>query len=398
MNTGKLMGLAVAAVAALGIALWLSGERAPVREVDVGTALIPGLEAGLNNITQISIRNAEAGTTLVRNDQTWGVAERSGYPADVAKLREQLIKLARAKLLEPKTANPANYARLGVEDPMSPEAGGVMLSIDGVGDPIHLVIGDYTARAGDGTYVRFVDKEQSWLAGANLSLDAEVAGWLTKEVMNISSDRIAAVRLTYPDENSLKISKANADETNYSVEALPDGRELTSDSAPNSIANALSSLRLDDVRDSADVDLATEAVTTSVYETFDGLRITASGFESEDKRFVAFEVAFADELIPAEEPADEAETEGEADGDGDGEGEGEGEESGDNASELNALDESASQETRAEIVARVQAEAQALQEKVNGWVFEVPSYKYTNLTKPVEELLKPLEESADEAG
>lgn len=379
MNTGKLIGLAVAALAALAIALWLSGERAPIRETDVGTPLIPNLEAGLNDITQISIRNAESGTTLVRNEETWGVAERAGYPADVTKLREQLIKLARAKLLEPKTANPDNYARLGVEDPMSADAGGVMLSIDGVGDPIHLVVGNYTARAGDGTYVRFLDQEQSWLAGANLSLDAEVPGWLTKEVMNINADRVAAVELTYPDESTLRISKASADAANYVADALPEGRELTADSAPNAIANALSSLRLDDVRSSADTDFNTQSVTRSVFETFDGLRITASGFESEEKRYVAFDVAFADELIPAEEPA----AEDEASSDDVPQGE---------------TDAEPAQESRAETVARVQAEAQALQEKVNGWVFEIPSYKYTNLTKPVEELLKPLEEAQAEAG
>lgn len=376
MNTGKLVGLAVVAVAALAVALWLSGERAPVRETEVGKPLIPNLEAGLNDITQISIRNAEAGTTLVRNEETWGVAERAGYPADVAKLREQLIKLARAKLLEPKTANPDNYARLGVEDPMSADAGGVMLSIDGIGDPIHLVVGDYTARAGDGTYVRFLDQEQSWLAGANLSLDAEVAGWLTKEVMNVSADRIAAVALTYPDETTLRIAKASADDANYVPDALPEGRELTADSAPNSIANALSNLRLDDVRAGSDIDLTAQSVTKGVFETFDGLRITASAYEAEDKRFVAFDVAFADELIPAEEPADEAETAAEDVG----------------ADQPVESVDAAATESRAEIVARVQAEAQALQQKVNGWVFEIPSYKYSNLAKPLEDLLKPLED------
>ncbi|MDJ0657652.1 MAG: hypothetical protein QNJ40_26065, partial [Xanthomonadales bacterium] len=39
----------------------------------------------------------------------------------------------------------------------------------------------------------------------------------------------------------------------------------------------------------------------------------------------------------------------------------------------------------------IAAEAEAIQSRVSGWVFEIPSYKYSNLTKTMEDLLKPLE-------
>ena len=53
---------------------------------------------------------------LTRDDETWRLAEKAGHRANVPKVRELLLKLSRAKLLEEKTSNPEYYKRLGVDE------------------------------------------------------------------------------------------------------------------------------------------------------------------------------------------------------------------------------------------------------------------------------------------
>ena len=69
-------------------------------------------------------------------DGSWAVAEKDGYPADVEKVRQTLISLAEARIVEPKTANPDFYDRLGVEGVEDEAAGGLAVMLTGADTPV----------------------------------------------------------------------------------------------------------------------------------------------------------------------------------------------------------------------------------------------------------------------
>ena len=60
------------------------------------------------------------------------MAEKGGYPADLGKLREYLLKVANAKLVEKKTAKTERYPDLGLSDISDPKAKGTAIDIDGL--------------------------------------------------------------------------------------------------------------------------------------------------------------------------------------------------------------------------------------------------------------------------
>ena len=72
--------------------------------VDQGL-LLPELKASINEVDKITITTANNAlvATLQRGEAQWTVAERSGFPANVGKIRRNLIALAEAQIVETKT-------------------------------------------------------------------------------------------------------------------------------------------------------------------------------------------------------------------------------------------------------------------------------------------------------
>ena len=135
MNAKTLSTLAAAAVVALVAAIWINSADAPVSEESAkDKPLLPGLRDELNKVDGLVLGGAGGKplVTLKRSGDGWQVAERSNYPADLGKLREYLYKLADAKVLDTKTANPKRYADLGVEDPIDPNAKSLLVTLGGL--------------------------------------------------------------------------------------------------------------------------------------------------------------------------------------------------------------------------------------------------------------------------
>jgi len=200
MNQRMLIRLAVVAVVALVAALWLGSRREPNTELEAHKALVPGLKDAINDVTAVKLTGAASApiATLEKSDKGWTVAERGGYAADAAKVREFLLKLADGELIEAKTANPELHKKLGVEDVAAKDAYGVRVEIEGLAKPYKLIIGRPNAQAGEGTFVRRADEPQSWLAKGTISVDKNTGDWLKRDLVDIPSTRIATVRWLPP--------------------------------------------------------------------------------------------------------------------------------------------------------------------------------------------------------
>ncbi|MGI9258353.1 MAG: DUF4340 domain-containing protein [Gammaproteobacteria bacterium] len=343
MNNRTLIWLTVI-LFALG-ALALVGQREQQPQTVAGETLFPGLEDALDAVSSVEIIGAgnELFATLERGDPDWVVAERDGYPADLTKTRHALLSLAETTILEATTANPALHGRLGVEEVAAESATGTLVRLVGPTDPIELVVGN--AEGNYQRYVRRQGEEQSYLINRDPEIYTELTDWLATAILDVDADRIKQVTVTRPEE-TLVVLKEVRGQTNFTVQNIPEGRELQYDSIPNVMGSVLSDLTLDDVTRATG---SMQDVTETEFLTFDGLAISAQSSEEDGNAWASFS-ASVDPELPAE-----------------------------------------SEQTLAD----AEAEAAEINSRVGGWRYQIPTVKFEQLTRSMDDLLQEVEEATD---
>ncbi len=388
MTRHTLIKLGVGTAVAVLLALWATSTRTPENGIAAsGEPVIAGLRNAINEVKQLRIVEAgdKAVVTLNRGANGWTVAERDDYAADIAKVREFLIKLSEAKLTESKTANPERHAVLGVEDVAKADAKGMRVELDGKVNA-KLVVGNYSSQS-TGTFVRRNDEAQSWLVNGNLVPDRVVASWLNKTLVDVPSDRMMQVEITR-DGKTFSVSKISPEQPNFALDSLPAGRELVSEYEGNGIASVLAALQFDDVMKAASAVPDPASMIVARYRTFDGLIVDATGFASEGKNYVSFKASVdADRADIAARAAqlnavsdhkkDEADAADSAEG----------------SEPAPAVDPPKAVSDPAAFVAErrkaIDDEAEQLNARVKDWVYVLPAFKYANINKRLEDLLKP---------
>jgi hypothetical protein len=308
---------------------------------------LPGFRDELNAISRIVITGPGSTTiaTLERGADRWTMAERDNYAADVGRIRKNLLALAEARIVEEKTANPEFYERLGVQDISSPSAGGLQLTITGGKEPIGLIVGLPQPGGADLTYVRRAGEPGSWLIAAQFDLAKTGGEWLDRALTDIPAERIGSVTIDHPGIETLRISRAPAPEqpaaeaatgpegiVEFSVAGVPKGRELSYPGVANGVASVLADLKLEDVQTREALGASPGKPVVARFATIDGLTVEASAWRLQDGTRVTFS----------------------ASGTGDAE-----------------------------------KEAAALNARLGGWVYTLPSYKTEQLTRRLSELLAP---------
>lgn len=393
MNAHRVIVLGVVAAVALGAALWSTQTRRPAREEAPAAAapVVPGLEAGINDVREVRIRTAGdvLQATLVRGESGWSLAQRDGWPVDVDKLREYLLKLSRARRIEAKTDTPALYYKLGVEDIDTVDTPGVQFEIDGLAQPVKLIVGRNVPR-GSGSYVREAGQAQSWQADADLAVEKSAANWLQRDLVDIASGRIERVSIAPAGGNRVEIVEAPDDARgDFQLANLPKGREPASDYVADAAAGFLAALRFDDVLKAAEAPVPDDGVTRASFATKEGLQVDATIWSADDKQHAQFAVAIdeakleAHASVAAEKARREAEAVAGAEAGDDADK--------DDAAPAGAPETGAKDEPTADPAATVRAEAEALRARFEGRTFVLPSFKTANVTKAFEDYLKPKE-------
>jgi uncharacterized protein DUF4340 len=359
-------------------ALVVVGQRTRTPASSAGAAFIPGLSAALNDVERVTLTKAGAETvaTLERRGDTWVLVEKSAYLADVAKLRQNLLALADAKILETKTSNPELYARLGVADVTSPEATGVAVTLTAPGKELPTVIlGD--AEGNKYRYARRAGDTQSYLLDKDPDFPRNTSQWLAASIVDVRSDRVQQVTIKHADGETVIVSKAAPTAQNFEVASVPEGRELLYPGVANVIGNSLRELNLEDVEPEGTTEAAQQVEVE--FKTFDGLVVRASGTELDDNAWISFVASFDPEQ--AARFAAPASTEAEA--------------STEPAPEAAADQPAAATEAGAgQAVAPpaadgAAAEAERINARVGGWRYKVAGFQYDQMTRRMADLLKP---------
>lgn len=339
MMNNRILLIVTLVLVAVVIALNMGERRSPAAPVS-GQLLLPDLAPGVDQLAGMVIIGAGERTiaTLDRQNDRWTVRERDGYPANVAQIRDTLSALAEARIVEPKTANERFYDRLGVESVALEDATGTAVSLIAGDETTTVIIGD-VATAGQ-RFVRLADAAESYQIDRDPAPAPEIGSWLDARIIDLPNDRVRQVTIRHAATNggadeTLTLHRESADQTNFTIEPIPEDRELLYPGVGNTTAGALRSLRLEDVERAG----AMTADAVVEYRTFDGLIIVVEGMRDGERAFATFR---------AEVDADVA----------------------------------------GDALAERQSEAEAINARVAGWRYRLPGFQYDQIARRITDLLQ----------
>ncbi len=291
MSGKQLIGLGVITAVVAVAALVVSGQR------DMGGAgaqelLYPALDARLNNIVRVKVHTAGASpVTIERRRGTWMVADRDGYPADVSQLRDGLIALAQAKLVESKTRDPKHYAALGVQAIDEAQAGTQEIRVEGEDDAefAHVIVGD--TAPGGGSYVRRVGRVQSWLVSENIVFPATASDWLAKGLIDLQSEHIRRIEVQPAQGPAYTLVKSGPDDVSFELESERRGQQVSQNKI-DLLATALEGLTLTDVLAEDQAPEGDIPWGLARFETFDGLVVETRTREVDGKDYLQLSARF----------------------------------------------------------------------------------------------------------
>ena len=363
--------LAIAVIVLFAAVFLLDRERN--RNGAADELLFPDLKEQLDAVTQVTVTDADSAVTIVREEDRWVVPAKGGYPADTGALRDMLIAIAEARKVEQKTSNSEYYGRLGLLPPDEEDGTGILLETTGEGAAVALILGDSVQ--GEYRYARIADDMQSWLIDRNPDIPDNPAGWLVSDVVDIPSSRIQSVTITHADGETVRLHKESKDAPNFTLDDIPEGRELSYPSIGNSIASVIGGLSLEDVRPAGEgEEIESAAAATIVYTTFDGLQLTIDSTTVDDETWIGLEAEALPESAEEEPGAQPDET-------GAGNAEPAAGETG------TAEQEAAGADNEATDAPGPAEEAQTINARVAGWEYHIPQYKASQLTRRWEGLL-----------
>lgn len=298
MKPRTLAILVVLALIALGAGWYFGIATEPPADTAVGSGqlMFPDLASHLAGATEVELQHGASTLRIVKNAGTgdWGLAERGGYPIDVAKLHGLLTALTELRLTEKRTADPGELSRLGLEDPTGKDATSTLVQVlDKSGHPIAALVAGHSRVRTEGNlpadvYVRRPDEKQTWLAEGKLDVDTDALTWLDRDLMDIKPARIASVTVTHGDAQ-LKLVRAGDKLTMQD----PADHPKLDDEHVDDVQRALELLSLEDVRPDKDAPTG-DALGTAVFTTDDGLSITATPTKAGSDLWVRFAATGAD--------------------------------------------------------------------------------------------------------
>jgi hypothetical protein len=386
MMSKKSLAILAIITLVIGTAAWyLTEQRLPKTEL-AKRPLYPELLNRVNDIARIEVKTKDQGTVLVKQGEQWVIENRSRYPALFEKVKGAVLAIADLEILEGKTKNKELYPRLGVEDIGTEGASSrQVVLLDQGGQPLTaLIVGKKrTATSGRSIpafYVRKVGEPQALLVKGELDMPEKPIDWADQSLLNIDAKRIRAITIEPPGQGPLQIHRKDASIQDFTLDNILKGTKLKSQTTLNGLASTLEFLQFEDVVTRASFTPPPNPTVTTL-RTFDGLIAKVTTANLNDKAHASFEFAYdAEAAAQAKETPAAEETKPSADA----------------AAKPAVSNQPAKAETpKTETRPSVEEEAARLNEKTRDWVYILPGYKATLLTKTLSDLTAPEAKAED---
>lgn len=285
MNRKTLFVLAVLALAL--VAGWYFTSQVGLPRVPAqAEPWLPGVQVAQVKAIEVQ-RGDQPLVRLERREQGWVVPAKADYPADQGVVNRLLKALAEARKVEPRTANPELYGRLGLADKGEAEERAVRLTLEQGEAPLRLLIG----RPGqqEGQLVRRADEAQSWLVSQRIELPASELEWLDRRVTAIPFAEVRELDLRHAGGERLTLARDKAEEANLQVRDLPKGKRLAFDGAANGFGQFFADLRFADAAPLAQLGFEGKPALEFSLTTFAGKTLKGRFYGKADQHWLLLE-------------------------------------------------------------------------------------------------------------
>jgi hypothetical protein len=238
----------------------------------LGRPLLKDLKAA--DIAAIKIMEPKATLTLQRKPDGWTIAERRGFPADVGKVREFVLKLIELKVGQSEPIGDKDRARLNLD------SSGTQVELDGAdGKPLgKLTVGkkyfkrevDNPEKApADGRFVALpADAATVYIVSDPLAqASTKSVDWIDRTSFQV--EKVKTLEVRTPDGPAWRLERS-ADNADWKLDGLKPGEKLDTGRA-NAASYSLSLLELADVAPDDAKDTGLDKPTLINASTFDGL-------------------------------------------------------------------------------------------------------------------------------
>jgi hypothetical protein len=275
--SARLVAILVVLLAVLGGAALLyqhqESSRRPDNAAVLGRPLLKDLKAA--DVAAIRITEPKATLTIARKGESWVLAERGDFPADLTKVREFVLKAIGLKVGQSEPIGEKDRARFNLDASGTQvefsNADGKTLSAFTLGKKYFKREPDNPGKApGDGRFVALPGETGTvYLVGDPLpQATAKSAEWIDRTSFQV--EKVRAMEVRYPDGSGYRIERPgdNADWR------LAGGGEKLDVSKANAASYSLSLLELADVAPKDAQNTGLDKPTTIQASTFDGLNYT----------------------------------------------------------------------------------------------------------------------------
>ena len=318
MKRNSLIGLAVAAAVVVVLAILVVEQRtSETRPAAGGGLMFEGLLGKVNSVASIKVDDGGEGFTLTRTAESWGIAEKSGYPVRFDLVKKTIMGVAELELVASKTKDPARHGALGLNGPAAKEGAsvGLILADDSGSTLASLLVGKTGRAGGEPRYVRRPNEGQTWLSKGAVDVGKKPLDWVDIMLTEIRHDRIRKIALTHPDGDQSVLERMDQSDFDFTYLDIPDGMRALEPSKLNSVGGALAFLSMRDVRTASGLNFdPTEAAVTR-FETWDGVVVTVSTIDVDERKWAQFHVEFNESLVVGKASVPEPNA-GESDEDG----------------------------------------------------------------------------------
>lgn len=356
------------------------------------------LLAGVNSdqIAKVVIEQGKSKVELAQSGDSWGVIQRSGYPADINKLRSLLLKLVDLSVSQKVTANESNFERLGVRDDSfqkdTAKGPAKVTLLDSSSKELAIVLlGEKKKRnskkdegldESTGQFVRKAGNNEVYLLAEPIEVTASPESMIVTDLLSIASAKVKRVlqqKLNGASKEKqfemLSVKEADG-KLRFDLDLEPNQKQEIQKTVVDSIASGLENVRIQDVaKISSENEKIFDQITT--YELSTGAVYQVETAAKDGKAFARYSVSFnktlADNTILETESLN---TKQKADYD-------------QKKKEAEEKKESLPQEfvpVKADVVSAEDITKEA--KKFSDWVFEFPTYQIEKYRKGEGDLIK----------
>ena len=315
--------------------------------------LFPGLSDRINDISKIVISGNNNSVTLLKEADQWVIGNADNYPAIFDKVRAVLVNLSELRIVADKTDNPELYSRLGVQghDKKASPSLLVTLYVDQDNAVTSLIVGhSKSGKSGSklpGWYVRRPETPGALLVEGHLDISALTNDWFNRRILDISSSRIMEINIEHPDKERIRLVKSHKGQVDFELLEPDVGDKQVLLIVLSRLGKALEELNVDGVRNDENIVFPDQYVRTKV-TTFDGLVIDIKSANINGRNYSRF---FFTSKTTGEESKDRR----------------------DGHENNNGSTDPAK-------------EADSLNKLMSGWVYELPEFKYSDITASLSDI------------